>query len=311
MPLRMAIVGLGKIAGDEHVPAILADPAFSLVATAGGRGEPPPSTRRFANHRDLLTDAAGDLDAVAICTPPAPRLAIARDCLEAGLHVLLEKPPCATLAGIDSLRRLAEAHQRTLFAAWHSQFAPAVAPAGAALAGRAIIDLEIIWREDVRRWHPGQDWVFAAGGFGVFDPGINALSIVSRLAPDALLIEAADLMVPQGRVNPIAATLRLGCGTANLDWQAVDAGEWTIRFRAAEPGGRETRFEIRGGGRELSIDGVSQALAPRGEYPTLYAHFAELVAQGRSDVDAAPLRAVADAFLVGNRLPTEPFSWDP
>ena len=305
MPLRMAIVGLGKIACDEHVPAILADPAFSLVATAGGRSEPPPSTLRFANHRDLLREAAGELDAVAICTPPGPRLDIARDCLEAGLHVLLEKPPCATLAGIDSLRRVASARGRTLFAAWHSQFAPAVAPARAALAGRSISALEIIWCEDVRRWHPGQDWVFGAGGFGVFDPGINAFSIVSRLAPEALAVETAELIVPEGRVSPIAATLRLACGTARFDWRAEQPSEWTIRFLAAE----ESRFEIRGGGRELSIDGVAQALSPMGEYPALYAHFADLVAAGRSDVDSGPLQAVADAFLVGDRVTTVPFSW--
>ncbi len=36
-------------------------------------------------------------------------------------------------------------------------------------------------KEDVRRWHPGQDWIWEAGGFGVFDPGINALSILTEV----------------------------------------------------------------------------------------------------------------------------------
>ena len=44
-----------------------------------------------------------------------------------------------------------------------------------------------------------------------------------------------------------------------------------------------------------------------GEYPSLYARFAELVEAGESDVDREPLRIVADAFLVGRREIVEPF----
>ncbi|MBM3929020.1 MAG: gfo/Idh/MocA family oxidoreductase, partial [Sphingomonadales bacterium] len=39
----------------------------------------------------------------------------------------------------------------------------------------------------------------------------------------------------------------------------------------------------------------------------LYARFARLIAEGRSDVDVAPLRLVADAFLAGRRTATEAF----
>ena len=59
--------------------------------------------------------------------------------------------------------------------------AQAVAPAKAWLAGKTIKQAKIIWREDVRKWHPGQDWIFEAGGMGVFDPGINALSIMTDI----------------------------------------------------------------------------------------------------------------------------------
>ena len=306
MPLRLAIVGFGKIARDEHVLAIESNPDMSLVATAGGRNEPPASARRFKTHGELLTACAGEVDAVVICTPPGPRYAIARDCLEAGLDVMLEKPPCATLAAVESLIRLAENRGRVLFAAWHSQFAPAVAPVQARVAGRAITDLEIVWREDVRRWHPGQDWVFGPGGFGVFDPGINALSIVSSIAPEALRVEAADLVVPRGRVGPIAANVRFAAGEARLDWRETANQQWTIRFRAA--GGEA--FEITGGGTALAIDGVDRPLEQCGEYPSLYRRFVELVLSRRSDVDIAPLRAVADAFLICDRRDTDPFSWD-
>jgi D-galactose 1-dehydrogenase/L-arabinose 1- dehydrogenase len=55
--------------------------------------------------------------------------------------------------------------------------------------------VQLIWREDVRVWHPGQDWLLAAGGFGVFDPAINALSILTRVLPERLA-QSAELGIP-------------------------------------------------------------------------------------------------------------------
>ncbi|HEY0282672.1 MAG TPA: hypothetical protein VGC27_08620, partial [Rhizomicrobium sp.] len=43
------------------------------------------------------------------------------------------------------------------------------------------------------------------------------------------------------------------------------------------------------------------------KYPLLYQRFAELIQQHESDVDKRPLQLVADAFLVGRRIPVEPF----
>ena len=53
----------------------------------------------------------------------------------------------------------------------------------------------------------------------------------------------------------------------------------------------------------LEIDGqpVAADAALAGEYPRLYARFAELCAAGRSEVDWRPFQLVADAFLVGER----------
>lgn len=57
------------------------------------------------------------------------------------------------------------------------------------------------------------------------------------------------------------------------------------------------------GGNTMTLNGVAAALATEQEYPALYRRFAGLVAQGLSEVDLAPLRLVADAFLIGsNRL---------
>ena len=218
-------------------------PDLDLVAAAGGRAERPAGLPYFADHRALLAEFRGQIDAVAICTPPGARFAIARDCIAAGLDVLLEKPPTGTLGEIDALVAAAESAGVTLFAAWHSQFAPAVAPAAAALAGKVVEKLEIVWHEDVQRWHPGQDWVFTARGFGTFDAGINALSIATRVLPAPLLVEQTMLSIPANRQAPIAARIGFvgGQATADFDWR-VPVDHRSIRI--GRPTGRGSTLPI-------------------------------------------------------------------
>ena len=140
--------------------------------------------------------ADGPEAAVALCVPPAVRTAMAIKALAAGRDVLLEKPPAATLGEVEAMVAAAGATGRVLFATWHSRFAHAVAPAKAWLGGRAVRSVQISWKEDVRRWHPGQDWMWEPAGFGVFDPGINALSILTEILPGAILLREATLTFP-------------------------------------------------------------------------------------------------------------------
>src|SRR5690242_12126194 len=99
---RIGIVGLGKITEDQHVPVLRKNAAFEIVAVASQRGLTVPGVRdAFRDWRGML--GLPDLDAVAICTPPQARHAVARAALEAGKHVLLEKPPTNTLGELVDL----------------------------------------------------------------------------------------------------------------------------------------------------------------------------------------------------------------
>jgi predicted dehydrogenase len=308
MPSRIAIIGYGKIARDQHVPAIMANPDFELAATVTRSGTGLAGLPCFSSHGDMLATTK-DLDAVAICTPPAARYDIARDCIAAGLHALLEKPPGLSLGEVGALATLAEDRDVALFTSWHAQHAPAVEAAADLLAGGRIRSMRIDWREDVRKWHPGQAWVWEPGGFGVFDPGINALSIASRIFPDTLFVRAADLLVPANRQTPIAASLTFASPAADgdlraeLDWRETEGETWTIAIEMAD--GRS--ILLGEGGSRLSVDGRPVETEGPGEYPSLYAAFAELIRTGSSHVDVAPLRLAAEAFLLGRRLDVEPF----
>lgn len=306
MAIRIAIIGYGKIARDQHVPSIAADPRFELVAISTRSPDHGSGLPCYPEPAQLFEQFRGKLDAVAICTPPIVRHAIARDALRAGLHVLLEKPPAATLGEIEHLENIARDAGRTIYTGWHSQHAAGVPKAREALSGAKIAKLHISWLEDVRKWHPGQEWIWAAGGFGVFDPGINALSIATRILPEPLFVREASLLFPENKQAPIAATLAFAGKDmrAEMDWRFSEGEQWTIRVETEA--GRVV--ELRDGGARLFIDDAEQEVGDHGEYPSIYNRFAELVENGASEVDREPLRIVADAFMVGRRELTEPFA---
>ncbi|MBR0688075.1 Gfo/Idh/MocA family oxidoreductase [Bradyrhizobium manausense] len=303
--LRIAIVGFGKIARDQHVGAIAATPGAVLAAVAS-RNASLPGLPHFATIEELL-EKGPEIDAVSLCTPPQVRRAQAVAALAAGKHVMLEKPPGIGVAELDPLAAMAADAKRTLFATWHSRHAPAVEPARAWLATRRIKSVHINWKEDVRVWHPGQAWIWEPGGLGVFDPGINALSILTRILPRQVFVTAAELAFPANRQSPIAAKLTLtdidGLPvTAEFDFRQTGPQSWDILVET--DGGRMTLSK---GGRIMEVDGKVVADAPDEEYRELYRRFAKLAATGASDVDLAPLRLVADAFLLGKRNIVEPF----
>ena len=305
-PIKLALVGVGKIARDQHVPAIRGEDRFVLAATVDPKGG-LPDVKSFTSLDALL--ASGErIDAVSLATPAAGRRDLVAKALAAGLHVMVEKPPAATLSEVDDMASLAKAAGRVLFTSWHSRGAPFVAAARDWLSGRKVTGLRIDWREDVRQWHPGQEWLFGPGGFGCFDPGINALSIATTILPEPLFIEAATLSVPQGRDQPIAASMQVRTGGAagRIEFDIRQQGHQTWNIEVDTDAGT---LALREGGRVIERPGAAPEQAESREYPSLYAHFAELVASGTADVDARPLRLVADAFLVAGRTFVEPFDF--
>uniref|UniRef100_UPI0035CB2B95 Gfo/Idh/MocA family protein n=1 Tax=uncultured Sphingomonas sp. TaxID=158754 RepID=UPI0035CB2B95 len=297
MVIRIGIVGVGKIAQDQHIPVLNASPHFDLVTAASRHGRITEGVTHITIEEML---AAEDIAAVALCQPPQVRFEAARVAIAAGKHVFLEKPPGATLSEVEILRDLACAKGVTLFASWHSRYASGVAAARTWLAGKTLNSVLIEWKEDVRHWHPGQAWIWEAGGMGVFDPGINALSIATAILPPFFLTEGT-LEVPANRASPIAADLTFtdAAGTpikAEFDWRQTGPQTWDIRVET--DGGT---LLLSKGGSELFIDGVAQPLPPETEYRGLYDRFATLIAAGESDVDVSPLRHVADASMRAER----------
>jgi D-galactose 1-dehydrogenase len=306
--IRVAIVGLGKIARDQHIPAIAETAGIELAAIAS-RNASVDGIKHFATLNELL-DKAPDIDAIALCTPPQVRHAQAAAALKAGKHVLLEKPPGATVSELTPLIGVARQTGRTLFATWHSRFAPAVEPARSFLAGRQIRSVVVEWKEDVKVWHPGQAWIWEPGGLGVFDPGINALSVLTRILPRPFFLTAAELSFPGNRAAPIAAKLAFSDETglpilAEFDWRQTGPQTWDIRVDTDSG-----RLTLSSGGSRLVHDDRTLVDEKQAEYRGIYRRFVELIDSRVSDVDLSPLVHVADAFMLGRRRDVEPFIED-
>lgn len=290
----VCLVGIGKIAVDQHVPAINASDDWALAATVSrsGRVEGIPA---FTDFDQMLAET--DVPAISLCLPPVPRFAYAAKAIAAGRHVMLEKPPGATLAEVHALQDMAAKAGVTLFATWHSRMARGVAAAKAFLSDKTVTAGQITWKEDVRRWHPGQEWVFEPGGMGVFDPGINALSILTEVLPAPVHLQSASLSFPENRQTPIAADLSFYGGIrADFDWRQEGEQTWEITLQAGDD-----NVHLLDGGNRCMINDQAAAPSDLDEYPALYDQMAQLVKTGASDVDLSPMIHVADALTLGKR----------
>ncbi|HET6386646.1 MAG TPA: Gfo/Idh/MocA family oxidoreductase [Armatimonadota bacterium] len=114
--VRFGLIGLGEWARTVHIPNLLRLPEAQIAALAsrsegrldaGRAAAGAHHPRLYTDYRELLKDP--DLDAVIVCTPNATHEAITLEALEAGKHVLCEKPLSFTREGCE---RVAEAARR-------------------------------------------------------------------------------------------------------------------------------------------------------------------------------------------------------
>ncbi|MCK9496056.1 MAG: Gfo/Idh/MocA family oxidoreductase [Dehalococcoidia bacterium] len=126
-PLRIGIVGVGFGAA-VHVPGFLSE-GWEVPVLWGRRVERARETAERLGVAEVAEDwrdlvARDDLDAVAIATPPGAHLEMVTAALEAGKHVLCEKPFALDAAEAEQMRALAEAQGRTAMVAHEFRFAP-------------------------------------------------------------------------------------------------------------------------------------------------------------------------------------------
>lgn len=128
--LRVGVIGVGAIATDEvhgHIPNYLRVPDVDLVALSDVNGRRARYVadrfeipQVYTHYRDML--ARAELDAVSICTPNYLHAPMAIGSLQAGAHVLVEKPMALTSASARAMQEAARQSGRQLFVGMNNRF---------------------------------------------------------------------------------------------------------------------------------------------------------------------------------------------
>lgn len=207
--LRVGVVGVGHL-GRHHARLLATAPGARLVAvadTSRDRAEAAASAAgadAFTDHRAML----GRVDAVSIAVPTVDHLSVARDFLEAGVHVLVEKPMTATLAEAEALIALADRVGRVLAVGHTERFNPAVAAAIPLVTRPRFIEVHRL------SGFPERSLDIDV----VFDVMIHDLDIVLAIDPsEVLTVDAVGVPVLSPKVDIANARLKLASGcTVNL-----------------------------------------------------------------------------------------------
>jgi 2-hydroxy-4-carboxymuconate semialdehyde hemiacetal dehydrogenase len=107
--MKLAIIGYGAVAS-IHARKALAQPGLKIAAVSGPRRDKAAifaSTYGIANYTDRLSEALCHAEAAIICSPSAAHFEQACECLKAGIHTLVELPPCGGLQEAERLSELA------------------------------------------------------------------------------------------------------------------------------------------------------------------------------------------------------------
>ncbi len=163
--LSIAVIGCGGIAQHAHLPAILRIPQYRLLGVSDPYPEVAarvaalsglPESAGATDHRPFFRNPA--IDAVIVCAPTTMHADIAVEALEAGKHVLVEKPMAVTTAEAQRMNAAAAKAKRTLMVAFNHTYDPATRAVRAMIDAGELGDIlfaEAFFYEDLYSWTAG------------------------------------------------------------------------------------------------------------------------------------------------------------
>lgn len=190
--LKVAVIGVGSM-GSNHARVYRELPETDLVAVVDANYDQAQhvadkyTTASYQDHHKMLSEVRPD--AVSIAVPTAEHVPVSLDVLEAGAHILIEKPISATMEGGQEIINRAKQTNRKLMIGHIVRFNPAIQ----ALKARLIAgDLGRIYQIVCRR-------------IGPFPDRIRDVGVVIDLAPHDL-----DLMRYLTGLNPVRVYAETG-----------------------------------------------------------------------------------------------------
>ncbi|MGH9841128.1 MAG: Gfo/Idh/MocA family oxidoreductase [Blastocatellia bacterium] len=285
--LKTAVIGVGHL-GQAHARIHASLDEADLVAVcdtneAQGRAIAERHNTRFvSDYHDLL----GHVEAVSVATPTVSHRDVACACLEAGVHVLVEKPISRTLEEADEMIALAEARGLVLQVGHIERFNPAF----------------VALRKQVSRPR-----FFEAHRMGLFTPRsldidvvmdlmVHELDIIATLVQSEVVrLEAVGIPILTPKVDLANARLEFANGcVANITASRV-AGERLRKLRVFQPN------------EYFSLDYAEQQVGmARLVPPKIAGALPEIVAGALEIEKREPLLAEIESFLSAVRSRTAP-----
>ena len=226
--VKIGVVGIGHL-GNSHLQKYQKLANCEVVAVADISAERSRKAAdlyrcaAFEDYRDMI----GLVDAVSIAVPTSDHYRVAKDFLQAGVDVLIEKPICTTLEEVDDLIGLARAKELILQVGFVERFNPAIMALGKVVRKPLFIESH--------RLHP-----FFERGIDVdviLDLMIHDLDIILEFANSPVLaVEAVGVPILSDKVDIANARVSFASGcTANITASRISAKTMQkIRFFSPE-----------------------------------------------------------------------------
>jgi predicted dehydrogenase len=222
-PLKLGIAGCGFVTESRHLPTLEGLPEIRVVALADvDLAKCERLASRFgqpSSHPDvdaLLADS--DVEAVAVCTPASTHAEVALPALDAGKHVLLEKPIALSLADADALVEWAQKLPVTTTVAFNQRYHPLVREArerlregalGAVTAVATRMTGARLAQPDLPAWRRRRD----LGGGGLLEKLVHHFDLWRFLLDDEVEDVFADSRCERADDDTTLVTARMRRGT--------------------------------------------------------------------------------------------------
>jgi predicted dehydrogenase len=308
--MRFGIVGCGHI-GQRRAAAIsklghLTVLAVDRSSDRASKLAEPLGARSATDFRAAVE--ASDIDAVVVATPHAQLSAIATACLDAGKHVLVEKPGGRNLAELSAVTKAADLAGRVAKVGYNHRFHPAV------LKAREIVDCGELGRLMFIRGRYGhggrpgyeKEWRFEraiSGGGELIDQGSHLIDVARWFLGEFTGVQAALRTFFWNTEVEDNVFLTLSTSEGRVAWLHATWTEWKNMF-SLEIYGRDGKLEISGLGGSYGVEsltfyrmlpGMGPPETTRWEYPfadrsweTETAEFISAIHEGRRPIgDAA------------------------
>lgn len=318
--MRLGIVGCGLIGAKRADAARPAHQVTHVADLDAGRAQALAARTGATAHTDWRAVVSADVDAVVVATTHDQLAAIAQAAVEAGKHVLVEKPAARSAAEIAGLRAAAKKHGRVVKVGFNHRFHPSF------LRARQIVDeggVGPIMFVRARYGHGGRigyekEWRFdgpISGGGELLDQGTHLIDLARWFLGDDVRLgfAATPTCFWDAKVDD-NAFVALTTPDGRVGWLHASWTEWKNLF-SFEIMGRDGKLQIDGLGGSYGVERLTfyRMLPEMGppetttwEYPfpdkswsLEFAHFVEAIEQGKrpwSDVeDAAAVLGIVDS----------------